>query len=503
MQLSQKLRHLHGLSEAVAIMGTPQNKAILEQAGLLVADAPSAQSDDLLVVVAGKEQEALDAAISWARAALAERAQGASSEAAGRELVTRTIASAAAKWSAANLALISTPGPYAAAEAFKALKLGLHVMLFSSNVSLADELALKKLARARGLLLMGPDCGTAILRGSPLGFANAVTRGPVGIVAASGSGLQELTCQLDRRGIGISHAIGTGSRDLWREIGGITMRQGYEALLSDKSTELLILLSKPCHPDVAESVLSGFDVDSKPLVVCMLGMDAQQVSVGRTQSRVRTIEAAAEATVSMLNGRLPSIGAMPQPEDEAAVREQRALLSSSQHSIRGLFSGGTLCAEAIITLLDLGHRVFSNVPMAGAEGLTQPLESSADTLLDLGAEEFTLGKPHPMIDYGTRLDLLRDAASTPSVGVVLLDIVLGYGAHPDPAAEFAPVVRAIRRKCSAEGRHVAIVASICGTTRDPQDLALQEAAFKKLGVLVSPTTSHAARLAHALVHGGG
>src|SRR4030095_10708603 len=129
----------------------------------------------------------------------------------------------------ADIALISVPGDYAAAEALKALAQGLNVMLFFDNVAIADERAIKLYARARTLLVMGPDCGTAIVNGVPLGFANVVRRGDIGLVAASGTGLQEVTCRIHNLGGGISQAIGTGGRDLKDAGGGMPVLQGAAA----------------------------------------------------------------------------------------------------------------------------------------------------------------------------------------------------------------------------------------------------------------------------------
>src|SRR5580704_9603583 len=95
-------------------------------------------------------------------------------------------------------------------------------MIFSDNVPIAEEASLKHEARERGLMVMGPDCGTAIIGGVPLAFANAVPRGDIGIIGASGTGIQEVSTLIARAGRGVRHAIGTGGRDMHAEVGGLT-----------------------------------------------------------------------------------------------------------------------------------------------------------------------------------------------------------------------------------------------------------------------------------------
>ena len=498
MQLSKRLMALEGVTQAVAVMGTPQNKSVLKDAGLLIPEAATAQSNDLVVIVTSEEDQPLDAALALARDALSGNRLSSGPSVVDPTPGIRTIGEAMSTITDANLALISTPGPYAAAEGYKALKAGLNVMLFSSSVTVEDEVALKTLARRRGLLVMGPDCGTAILSGVPLGFANVVPRGDVGIVAAAGTGLQELTCQLSRESIGISHAIGAGSRDLWREIGGITTLQGYEALLRDDRTKLIVLLSKPPHPETAMEIVARCERGPKPVVICFLGMDPQRVSLDARYSVVRSIEQAVMAVSDMIDHRVPAVKGALLPELVVAAREEKALVSSSQRYIRGLFSGGTLCTEAMIVLSDLGRSIYSNAPLAPAQSISALGTDQADVLLDLGAEEYTVARPHPMIDYRTRIAQLLDAANDPSVGVLLMDVVLGYGAHRDPASEIVPVIQAARQRAAEAGRHLVVVTTVCGTSQDPQDLQRQEEALRGAGVLLAPGTAQAARMAHAV-----
>ena len=377
------------------------------------------------------------------------------------------------------------PGDYAAAEASKALHLGLNVMLFSDNVSLEDEIALKHHARERGLLVMGPDCGTAIVDGVPLGFANAVRRGSIGIVGASGTGTQQVTCLVHRLGAGISHAIGTGGRDLHKDVGGISMLQGLERLARDADTKVIVLVSKPPAADVARTVVKAARRAGKPVVLNFIG--APPDATGESLFVARTLEDAANAAVLLSEGKRPS-GRTGNGTPAPAVR-----LETDQRYIRGLFSGGTFCYEAssIIT------QAWSNAPVDKARQLKNVWKSQGTTLIDLGDDDFTRGRPHPMIDQRLRNDRMLEEAADPQVGVILLDVVLGYGAHPDPAAEIVPAI--LRAQRAAKGRTIAFVASVCGTDEDPQGLDKQEAALRDAGVLLETSNARAARLAAALV----
>jgi succinyl-CoA synthetase alpha subunit len=396
------------------------------------------------------------------------------------EAPLRSLQMALAQTPAANLALISVPGDYAAAEAMKALRLGLHVMLFSDNVPLAEEAELKRYAKERDLLVMGPDCGTAIIDGVPLGFANAVRRGAVGVVGASGTGTQQVTSLVHRYGAGISHAIGTGGHDLHKDVGGITMLQGLKLLARDRDTRAIVLISKPPSPAVAREVIAAARRAGKPGVINFIG--APQDSSGLFTAR--TLEEAALAAVALSKGRKPARAANP------ATKLPRLKLTPKQRYIRGLFSGGTFCYEACALL----GEVWSNAPVDPKRTLKDVWKSREHTLIDLGDDVFTRGRPHPMIDHRLRNDRMLEEASDPQVAVILLDVVLGYGSHPDPAAEMVPTLMKIKKS----RRSPVIVASVCGTDEDPQGLERQEAALREAGVLLAESNARAARLAGAI-----
>jgi FdrA protein len=476
MRIARALAGGKGVLEASLMIGSPSNKALLEGSGLLVAEARDAQADDLIIAVRARDATRAAAALEEAErllagggvptdgAAPAEASPGAGGFGAALDALPT-----------ANLALISVPGEFAALEAQRALERGLHVMIFSDNVPPEDEVALKRRALERGLLVMGPDCGTALIGGVPLAFANAVPRGDVGIVSASGTGLQEVSCLLARAGCGVSHGIGVGGRDLSEAVGGLMTLAALDALEADRSTRRIVVISKPPSAAVSEKVLARAARSRKPVVLCLLGAEPA-ASKGKVVF-VRTLEAAAAA-----------VSGKPPPRSRAASAPLR------RGSIRGLFSGGTLCAEAQIVLMDEGHRVQSNAPVPGAQRLARG--RAAHRLLDLGADEFTRGRPHPMIDPALRNDHLARALRERDVAVVLLDVVLGTGAHPDPAALIAQVVR------GAGPRAAPVVASVTGTDADAQGYARQVALLREAGVRVASSNAAAARLAARMVRVG-
>jgi FdrA protein len=419
MKVAQTVRARDGVGACELVMGTPAN---LQQLGLSVEATPA----DVVIAVEGPD-EALDVA---ERELTATSDTSEPTEAAPRSLATVD----------GDVALISVPGEYAALEAHRALTRDMHVFLFSDHVSVQDEIALKRRGAERGRLVMGPECGTAMLGGVGLGFANVVRRGPIGIVAAAGTGAQEASVLIDRAGSGVSDIIGVGGRDLSAEVGGIMFRQGMERLAADEATETLLLVSKPPDPQ-AVAALGDIDVAGKRVVAAFVGWDG-----GAAPFEVHpTLEAAAYAAA----------GVEP-PGDGAADLDGGG-------ELLGLFSGGSLAYEAM-TILGPGHRI-----------------------LDLGEPEYTQGRPHPMVDLELRRRMLREERA----GCILLDVVLGHGAHADPAGELAETLSAL--SCP-------VIAHVCGTKEDPQDAERQEAALREAGVHVAPTNAAAARLAARVVN---
>ena len=499
MQFSEKLRVLDGIKQASAVMATENNISLLVEAGLLAHTVPPSPND-LLIVVEGRDELSTDAALDSAESMLKTKSAEAGDGSGNiRRIPPRSIEMGLETMPSANFVLISTPGEYAAAEARKALQLGLHVMMFSDNVSIDEEIPLKRYAREHNLLVMGPDCGTAIINGVPLGFANVVRRGDIGVVAASGTGLQQVTSLIDRFGGGISQAIGTGGHDLKSEVGGITMLQGIEALSADPSTKVILLVSKPPSADVMRNVLDKASQSGKPVVVEFIGADPASITGGNIFG-VKTLEDAATASVLLSKGKPVKrfSNALP-ARYKSFVEPARQELKKSQNYIRGLFSGGTFCYETVLLLSEALGKVYSNTPIRKEEKIPNVWKSLEHTVIDLGDDLFTQGRPHPMIDFRLRNDRIIQEAKDPETAVILLDIVLGYGSNMDPAGELVPAIREAQKIASKARRNIVFVGSVCGTEADPQNLSRQESMLREAGVILTESNAQAARLAAAIV----
>ena len=475
MRVAALVERVPGVRRAALMMATPANRELLAGAGLLDAKAGAAGANDLVVAVSAADATAGERALAEAARLLDESAAVAAP--AGETPPPGSVAEATSELARANLAIISTPGPYATAEALKALKRGLHVFIFSDNVSVADEVELKRLAAKKGLLVMGPDCGTAILDGVPLGFANAVRRGRIGLVGASGTGLQQVSCLIDRFGEGLSQVIGVGGHDLDERVGGVMMQAGVERLAADAGTRVIALVSKPPAPTVARRVLDVARASGKPVVVNFLGGDPAAIRQAGAVASV-TLEDASRDAVALARGKRAG-GSSPAAALTAAARSRARRFAKGQQLLHGLYSGGTLAQEAAIILTELGVK---------------------HAVVDLGDDEFTVGRPHPMIDFRLRNERIVAAAKDAATAVILLDVVLGYGAHADPAAALAPAITAARR--AAGRRELVLVASVCGTATDPQQLERQERSLRQAGVELAPSNAAAARLAAAFVGAG-
>lgn len=490
MRLASEVKKLPGVEEAAAMMGTPANKAILAEAGLDAPEVRQAQPNDLILAVRAADAAAAQAGLAKAEELLAARRSQVSAAA----YRPRTLETAVKNLPGANLALISVPGEYAEAEATRALKQGLHVLLFSDNVPLEAERRLKDLAISRDLLMMGPDCGTALVGGVPLAFANVVPRGAIGIVSASGTGLQQVSCLLAAAGEGVSHGIGVGGRDLSDAIEGRMTLHALRALAAERATEVLVLISKPPSPAVAAKVLQALEATGKPGVVCFLGLAAaQRPAPSARLSFADTLEDAALAAVALRRGQpfTPRPFTVEPEEAEVLAAGQAHRLRDHQVAIRGIFAGGTLAHEALLILEGLAGSVASNLKQADLK--VDAVEGHA--VWDLGADEFTGGRPHPMIDGTLRREFLRREANDPSVGVILLDVVLGHGAHADPAGDILPGIQAAKAAAERKRQGLVFVGSVCGTAKDPQDLPAQCEKLEEAGVLLMPSNAQAARLA--------
>src|SRR5574339_358992 len=481
MLVARELSRLEGVKDAAVVMGTEANKSILTDAGLLTDEAKAASPSDLVIAVASADDTLAEAALQKAEGLLKQKS---SSTQAG-EFKPKTIRGALSTNPAANVAVISVAGRYATEEAWEALSHGLHVLLFSDNVSLDDEIALKKYARNQGLLLMGPGAGTTILNHVALGFANALPRGPVGIVSAAGTGLQEVSTLLARRGVGITQGIGTGGRDLKKEVGGMMMLEALKALQEDEATKVLVLISKPPAEEVVQLILDQVAASTKPTVICFLGGDISSLANIPNVIPARTLYECALLAAKQVRPEIGIVKELLESENIRLAERAKSLKAgrnSNQRYLRGLFSGGTLCYEAqVIWEKILEEQVYSNAPLPGGSALPDSTKSRQHTAVDLGEEEFTVGRPHPMIDNDLRIRRLLQEARDPEVAVILLDVVIGYGAHPDPASELGPAIRQAKQQAD---RELIVVASVTGTEQDPQRLSAQVAALQNAGALV-------------------
>ena len=474
MRIASHVRTRPGVREAAAFMGTPSNHGLLEQIGLATAESKEARPNDLILTVDAESDAAAEGALAAAKELLAQRRQVGGSAA---EVRPRTLESALRMLPDANLVAISVPGAYAKFEAMKAIKHGLHVFLFSDNVPVQDEIELKTEAVRRGVLCMGPDCGTAYLNGMGVGFTNVAPRGRIGFVAAAGTGLQAVVSRVAALGEGVSHGIGVGGRDLSSEVGGMMTLFALEALADDPSTEAIVIISKPPHPTILPRLEAAIAKIRKPVVACVLGVQAPAQSAA---TWVDTLDAAADAVVALITKRNLGWGTF---SDVSGIRARLARLQAKgpiAPEVFGLYTGGTLAHETHL-LLDslLGH-------------------DARHQILDLGDDQYTVGRPHPMIDPQTRTDMILKAGQE-KAGVLLVDLVLGRGSHPNPAAPLAAAIRQASAMAAAAGRRLIAVGSVVGTAGDPQDLAGQVAQLEEAGVEILPSNAEAARFAALLV----
>ncbi len=486
MQLQRALLALPGVVDAGVVMGTEANKDILAQSDLLTTDVRTAAADDLCIVVRADGAEQARAALAQVDALLVRKR--ASSEG---EYRPKSLDAAASMLPEADWVLISAPGQHAAGVAQQALGLGKHVFLYSDNVSVEDEVALKQTASQKGLLVMGPDCGTAIVNGVGLGFANRVRRGSVGVVAAAGTGLQMVTSRIHQLGSGVTQALGTGGRDLSERVGAITALQALDLLSRDPETKVIVLISKPPAAQVASRMLQVARAAGKPVVIDFIGYTPPAAQSGNLHF-ARTLDEAAELAVALATNQSPI----------STNQSPISGFSPTQRYLRGLFSGGTLAYEALLLLQDYLPAVYSNTPLDKAFKLENPLQSHQHTLIDLGDDVFTVGRLHPMMDNDLRIRRLHQEAADPEVAVILLDVVLGYGSHPDPASELAPAIRQVIGAADRDGRKLEVAAVVVGTDDDPQGLWGQIEQLQQAGARVftgnQSAVEHAGGIARSL-----
>jgi len=486
LHLSEEAKKIEGVKDAAVVMATITNKEILSKLKLLTSAGQRASSNDLVIAVLADSESAIDHGIQVMEASLNQPPVNSK----GRFL---SADAALESMPEANLALVSIPGEHARQIVTLLLEKGLNVHLFSDHVSLEDEIELKKLAKSKGLLVMGPGAGTSIIAGKAIAFANVVKKGNVGIVAAAGTGLQEVSVLVNEGGLGISQAIGTGGGDVKDEVGGITTLQAIEALERDNSTSIIVLVSKPPDTTVKEKIVEYVTrCTSKPVVTCFLGAEwPANTHLNRTRiSLTRTLHAAAVETLKRASAKttLNFISVAPS-ELFTVVNEVRKELKETQKYVRGLYTGGTLAYEALVILSHLVGDVYSNAPLNSSFKLPHSSGSLKDSILDLGEEEFTLGRAHPMIDPTVRQLRLIEEANDPSVSVIMMDFMLGYGSNPDPAGVMCDSISKAQAIARNDDRVLPILAHVCGTDQDPQRKFDQIEKLEKVRVRTFPTNA--------------
>lgn len=485
------MKSVQQISDAAILIGTPNNKDLFREAGFTDMAVDTASPNDIMIGLASPNEAALEQATQVVIQALD---RGTSSNT--NQDVYKTMESALRDHPQINFAIISVPGAYAARETIKALNRGLNVLLFSDNVSLDEEVEIKQHADKLGKIVMGPDCGTAIINGVPLAFANRVRRGPVGIVAASGTGLQELSVLIDRAGYGVSKAIGTGGRDLSNAVGGISTLKGLDILEKDPMTRVIVVASKPPQDRAMQAVIARTKTINKPVVFCFLGIDPPSIG-SNVQSVARTIDEAAGLVIAALTGQayLQRPFSLTDEEIEQLVIRETYGMAPLQRYVRGLYSGGTLCDEAMLILEDHLGAIYSNTPIDSAYKLGTNSLSLEHTCIDLGSDELTRGVPHPMISPTSRKRFIEREAADPEVAILLLDVVLGYGSHMDMAGELKEAIHDAKLEGRGRGGYLSVIASVCGTENDPQSFNNQKKTLEDAGVVVMPDNAQAARLA--------
>lgn len=494
MMVAKQINELDGIRDSAVVMGTDENKSILKSADLLMPEFKDADDTSLLIVVKAENDQSADQALQEITQLLDEKKSASQGV---EEYIPKSLESALNIMPKANLSLISIAGKYVYDEAMKALKNNLHVMIFSDNVPIEKEIELKKFAKEKGLLVMGPDCGTAIINNAPLGFANIVARGDIGIVAASGTGLQEVSSIITNEGCGISQAIGTGGRDVKKEVGGIMFIEGLRALIEDADTKVIVLVSKPPHEEVLRLTVNELKQVDKPIVAIFIGGDPE-ILKGTNIIQAQNLEEAALTAVSLAKGTNFDSFKNSIEERESQINktaeDEAAKQGSSQKYIRGLFSGGTLCDEAQLIYKDIIGSVYSNTPLDPAYKLKDSWKSIGHSVVDYGDDEFTVGRPHPMIDYSIRNKKIVEEAQNPETAVILFDVVIGYGSNMDPVGELVPVITKAIHTSKENNRHLTFICSITGTDKDPQNRKYVKKSLEETGVIVMPSNASACRL---------
>lgn len=496
MSVNRRISEVKGVQQTAVLMGSPANKQLLLDIGIQDVQIDSAQPNDLIVAAIAETATIVEDTLSrldeWLNATQ-ESAQA---------FQMHTLEDGLAIKPTANLAVISVPGEYAAREARKALEAGLNVFLFSDNVSIDDELDLKQFATRQDLLVMGPDCGTSLLGGVGIGFANSVRQGSIGVVGGAGTGLQEFTSQVHNAGYGISHAIGTGSHDLSDRIGGLTTFAALDALEADPKTQVIAMISKPPSVRILERLLERIKTCKKPIIGCFLGIAPSLFSARNNFQFARTIDDAVRLAIASVTGNLDTPEAGLTTAEQSILTREQAGWSPEQKYLRGILAGGTFCYQSQQILREAGIIVHSNSPFEPKYELAHPDRSIEHTIVDMGADFYMVGKPHPMIDGTMRRRRIMTESKDPQMAVLFLDFILGYNASMDPVGELVDAIQEAKHISKQCGGALTVVASVCGTDADLQDLGLQVKMLREAGVLVYRSNGRAATVCSRLLGKG-
>jgi len=485
MRIAASLGEMPGIIQVSAGMGTPLNKDTMKELGVLDTSGEAASINDMVVGISADTIEVAEAAYASFLEMLKEKKKKTSN-------AHKTVEQAANANPDLNLAVVSVAGEYAAKEGMEALKKGMHVFMFSDNVPIEQEVELKQYAKEHRLLMMGPDCGLTFLDGTAIGLCSKTRRGNIGIIGASGSGIQEVMCIVHRKGYGISQAIGVGGRDLSDEVGGITMLQSIELLENDSETAVIVLISKPPAASTMEKVLSAVKTCRKPVVVQFIHGDADQIrEVGAYPTS--TFLETAEAAIAFSQGKQPATHHVE--VDEVLAKEECKKLAKGQKYLRGLYCGGSLAEETLTLIGSQLDELHSNVTFGNIIPMDNPFVSQGNCLTDIGAEEFTKAHPHAAIDPTIRVQRLIREAADPECAILLMDVLLGYALNEDPAGVMAPVIARLKAENGKEGRGLCVIIALCGTDLDPQGYEAQKQAFEASGAIVMDSNEKAATLA--------
>ncbi|MBT3756901.1 MAG: acyl-CoA synthetase FdrA [Candidatus Cloacimonetes bacterium] len=495
MIVGKDVAQMNFVQDATVVMATQENKSILKTANLYLDEFEQYDATDLLIVIKSDNEEKFDEIFKNVDILLKEIRNKEDDQG---TFNPRSLESAIQIQPESNIALISLAGRYAGAEAMKALKSGLNVMLFSDNVPIEIEIKLKKYALENDLLMMGPDCGTAIINGVPLAFSNAVNKGNIGIIAASGTGLQEVSSIISEEGFGISQAIGTGGRDIKKQIGGMMFISSLDALEDDENTEVIVLVSKPPHPEVLKRINEKLREISKPVICVFLGADSSLLEDSGTFTAETLEEAALLACAVVDNVETSKVKEFLEERRKdfgKIVSDEVKKISLGRKYIRGLFSGGTLCDEAQIILKKDSNNIFSNRISEDIFTLADSWISKEHTLVDLGEDEFTVGRLHPMIDFDLRNKRILQEANDKETAIILFDLVLGFGANEDPISEILPIIK----KAQIIAPDISFICSVTGTEQDPQNRSRIIKVLDENGVIVMPSNAAAAEIVNLIV----